>query len=228
MYTPRDKFANWLEQYATSQDIIVWTNSRIALRPLYDDEEKHWDITVDKNGVTTQLYPKHIVVCAGTLGSPNNPTFQGQEQFSGEIFHASKFMGALPYARKQVVVVGGGNTAVDLCQDLVTQGAQSVTMVVRSATCAVTEKTAAENTLSSFPEGVPTELCDFKVASMPNGLLRTILIENETKTWERNKDLHDGLRKAGMKLTQGSDGSGLAFIIFDRFGGNVSSLWVRS
>ena len=41
-YTPRDKLADWLEQYASSQDLVVWTSSELKDRPVYDEEKKQW------------------------------------------------------------------------------------------------------------------------------------------------------------------------------------------
>ena len=35
-FTPRDKLADWLEHYASIQDLIVWTKSELKSRPTYN------------------------------------------------------------------------------------------------------------------------------------------------------------------------------------------------
>jgi cation diffusion facilitator CzcD-associated flavoprotein CzcO len=219
-FTPRDKLANWLEQYAESQDIVVWNKSRILPVPRYDEKALRWDITVDRNGTLVELHPAHIVVAAGTLGAPRTPDVDGYHEFLGEAFHASRFMGAQPFAGKRVIVVGAGNTAADICQDLSFRGAATITMVVRKSTCVMSAKILNAMLDGAFPEGVPTEISDFKRASMPWPLVRATLIEQREERLAHDKDLHDGLRKAGLKLNEGGDGSGQLTLAYERFGGD--------
>jgi cation diffusion facilitator CzcD-associated flavoprotein CzcO len=213
-----------LEQYAESQDVIVWNKSRIQPVPRYNDKALRWDVIVDRNGTLVELHPAHIVVAAGTLGAPRTPDVDGYQEFRGEAFHASKFMGAQPFVGKRVIVVGAGNTAADICQDLSFRGAATVTMVARKSTCVVSAKILNVMLDAAFPEGVPTEICDFKNAAIPYPVLRAALIEQQEERLAHDKDLHDGLRKAGLKLNQGADGSGQLILVYERFGGDKNTL----
>jgi hypothetical protein len=47
--------------------------------------------------------------------------------------------------------------------------------------------------------------------SMPMGLLRKMRQAQEGAAWESHKEFHDGLRRAGLKLNMGEDGSGHLF-----------------
>jgi cation diffusion facilitator CzcD-associated flavoprotein CzcO len=178
---------------------------------------------VDKNGTLVELHPAHIVVAAGTLGAPRTPDVDGYHEFLGEVFHASRFMGAQPYAGKRVIVVGGGNTAADVCQDLSFRGAASVTMVVRNSTCVMSAKILSAMLDGMFPEGVPTEVNDFKAAATPFPLMRATLIERQEERLTHDKDLHDGLRNAGLKLNEGPDGSGQLILVYEKFGGDKNA-----
>ncbi|KZT03170.1 dimethylaniline monooxygenase [Laetiporus sulphureus 93-53] len=220
-YTPRDKLANWLEQYAVSQDLIVWTNSQIAStpRPTYDAASKRWTVTVNRNGNPVELRPKHIVIAIGMLGEARIPTIPGRETFVGNVLHASTYGGGQPYAGKHAIVVGAGNTAADLCQDLAFRGAQ-VTMIQRSSTCVQSITSVKEVMDKAYPNDVPLEVSDFKLAAMPLGLLRIFARQRTAQMWEKENDLHAKLRKGGVRLNMGTDNSGQVFLRVERAGGH--------
>lgn len=165
------------------------------------------------------MHPAHIVLATGTLGAPHIPDVADRDMFQGAALHASEYNGGDIYSGKRAVVVGAGNTSADICQDLVSRGAQSVTMVQRSSTCVVTAKSVGERMGRVWPEGVPTEICDIKFSAMPVALMRKMGIANEDKEWAMEAEMYDGLRKAGLKLNMGTDGAGQYILVFERFGG---------
>lgn len=218
-FTPRDKLASWLEQYTDSQDLIVWTSSELVPTPIYDNSMGRWTVVIKKAGTMVTLHPAHIVLATGTHGTPFMPTIPGADIFTGELLHASAYAGGEPYAGKRVVVVGAGNTAADMCQDLEFRGAASVTMLQRSVTCVVSDAFIKNEFSMTWPEGVPVDISDFKIASMPLGLLRHISIDNIGHEESFHRDMHDGLRKAGLKLSFGPDRAGQKILVFERLGG---------
>ncbi|KAL0948920.1 hypothetical protein HGRIS_009029 [Hohenbuehelia grisea] len=218
-YTPRDKLANWLEQYVYTQDLIVWTNSKPLPEPFYDTSAKRWTLSIDRNGTVVELHPAHIIVAAGTLGSPSVPHVPTSPMFRGTILHTGTFNGGSPFTGQKVVVVGAGNTSADICQDLVNHNAASVTLIQRSSSCVVSAGPVTERLLRIWPEGVPTDIADFKAASMPFGLLRKIFTANSEEEWEPEKEMHAGLIKAGIKLNRGPGGAGQLTLVFERLGG---------
>lgn len=218
-YTPRNKVADWLKQYVESQDLVVWTKSHILPGAKYDSETKRWNVVVRKDDRDIELHPVHIIMATSALGAPRIPEVPGTETFKGTVFHASKYMGGQPYAGKNCIVVGAGNTSADLCQDLWFRGAKSVTMVQRSSTCVVHINTVAGAMAKAYPDGVPYEICDIRFNAMPINLQRAMAREREAEMWEREKPLHDQLRKGGIRLNMGTDGSGQHFLIFERSGG---------
>lgn len=223
-YTPRDKVADWLKQYVESQNLVVWTKSQIKPGATYDSVAKRWNLVVRRDDQDVELHPVHVVVATSALGAPRIPDIPGADVFKGAVYHASRYMGGKPYAGKDCIVVGAGNTSADLCQDLSFRGAKSVTMVQRSSTCVVHINTVAGAMTRIYPDGVPYEVCDIKFNAMPINLQRAMAREREGEMWEREKPLHDQLRKGGIKLNMGTDGSGQHFLIYERSGGTSHRL----
>ncbi|KDQ62745.1 hypothetical protein JAAARDRAFT_76447 [Jaapia argillacea MUCL 33604] len=219
IFTPRDKLADWLEQYPVSQDLVVWTNTSIIPQPTYDSAKKKWNLGLNRNGTTVELHPTHIVLATGTLGAPLLP-LDPDPKFRGEVLHAASYQGGHLYSGKRVVVVGAANTAADMCQDLCFRGAKSVTMIQRSSTCVVSGKNLAEGHASLWPEGVPVEVGDFKFASMPMGLYKKIGITRMSTEPDRDRDIHEMLESAGFKLNNGPDGAGRSLLVVERFAGH--------
>ncbi|KAL0581089.1 hypothetical protein V5O48_000983 [Marasmius crinis-equi] len=221
LYTPRDKLANWLEQYAESQDLLYWTNSTPLPTPTYDFVTKKWTVDIKRNGEIVTVHPAHIVLATGTLGAPRVPSVisTGNHGFSGTVLHAINYQGGKNFAGKRVVVIGAGNTAADICQDLSFNGAE-VTMVQRSTTCVISVQNTSANQWRVWPKEVPTNLADFKFASMPLLLLKEVLAEIAPTGWQAtDKEMIEGLRKRGLDVNLGPDGTGNLFLALGRLAG---------
>ncbi|KAJ7577527.1 FAD/NAD-P-binding domain-containing protein [Mycena floridula] len=217
IHAPKDKVADWFEFYASSQDLVIWTNSRPLPTPKYNSDTKKWTVVIDRNGQHVTLHPSHIVIAAGVLGAPRIPTnLNSPESFTGQTLHASKYQGGRHFTGKRVVVVGAGNTAADICQDLAFHKAASVTMVQRSKTAVMGFKAASEMFSRLFPDDVPIELTDLKNGSLPFGLTRTFMAQTKAYTLAADKELHGKLEKAGFQVEKNTN----AFVLLvERFGG---------
>ena len=200
-YTPRDKLADWLEQYPTTHDLVVWTNSELSAHPRYDEDDKQWDVTVTRDGVDVKLRPSHIVMATGLLGSLFVPHFADIQRFRGAHMHSSEFPGGAHFAGKRAVVVGAANSSIDICQDLVLKGALSVTMIQRSETLVITRDHFNEGLKQIFPEDEPMDVSDLKFASLPLSLQEKLSVARRQETIAIHKDVYENLRKGGVALT---------------------------
>ncbi|KAJ7433671.1 FAD/NAD-P-binding domain-containing protein [Mycena galericulata] len=218
-YTPRDKLADWVEHYAISQDLVVWTNSRALPNPAYDPATKRWTVVIDHAGIQATLNPAHIVIAAGTFGAPLTPSIPNADLFAGTTLHAAEYHGGKVFTGKRTLVVGAGNSAADICQDLAFHDAAAVTMLQRSETCVVSVASVGRMLERLWPADVPTAIADLKADAMPLLLLRKIGSETTDAMWEEERETHAGLREAGLKLTMGKDGSGQYPLVYERFGG---------
>ncbi|KAI0650323.1 FAD/NAD-P-binding domain-containing protein [Trametes meyenii] len=219
-FTPRDKFADWLEQYAHTQDLVVWTSTEMKPGPVYDFEKKEWVVTVVREGQEVKLHPAHIVFANGTLSRPRIPQIPDSALFEGTTLHSSEYTGADPFVGKRVVVIGAGNSSIDICQNLALNGAASVTMVQRSPTCVLSREYVCEPLRKyTYPEEIPVPIADFKWASFPLGLLKKLSIADQQPALDANRELHEKLRKGGIRLNMGDEGQGLYLLAQEKLAG---------
>jgi len=64
-----------------------------------------------------------VVVATGRHRTPWRPRIHGEESFAGELLHSSDYRSGARFRGRRVLVVGGGNTAMDLVEDLQAHGA---------------------------------------------------------------------------------------------------------
>ncbi|KAJ3550899.1 hypothetical protein NM688_g4973 [Phlebia brevispora] len=217
-YPPRDRVAGLLETYVTTQELTVWTRSYPVGRPVYSPEAKRWTVVISHDGQEVELHPAHIVLATGTLGAPHIPSYADRDVFKGPVIHSTAYANPTPFKGKDVVVVGSGQSAVDICEDLAKAGI-SVTMIQRAPTTVSGRDWEMANVVSlSFPKGVPAEVMDFKFASMPRGHLCNMIMSKEAMAVyvAAQADLHAKLRKAGVILNLEKP---QAVLWFERMGG---------
>ncbi|KAF5369532.1 hypothetical protein D9758_002791 [Tetrapyrgos nigripes] len=204
IYTPRDKVAEWLEIYSVAQDLVIWTRSQLLPTPKYDPLTKRWEVTINRAGTFVNLRPVHVVLATGTLGGPYIPPTPGLDLFTGTILHSSAFPGASGKAfdNKRVVVIGSGNSAADICQDLAMHGTREITMVQRSPTVVASAEMVARFLNHVWPDGVPTELCDFKAEGCPLKVTHQMLEDLTHMWWAEglDRELLETLRDKGFMV----------------------------
>lgn len=177
---------------------------------------------VNRNGTPVSLRPKHLLWATGLYGEKNIPVVPGLGSFKGPSFHAMDYKGGQPFSGKNVVVVGGGNTSVDICQDLHVRGASSVTLIQRSPSGMTSNKLFELLFSMIFPEGIPQEASDLKFMCTPVPLLREMGKMMVPWMNEFDKDLREGLERSGFRLTNGHDGSGQLIMSLETGGGKPS------
>lgn len=87
-----------------------------------------WQVRLD-TGETRRF--RAVLVANGHLWDPRWPDFPGQ--FAGEIEHSHHYRTSEPFAGKNVLVVGIGNSAVDIAVDICKQARSTVISTRRSA-----------------------------------------------------------------------------------------------
>ncbi|TCD65644.1 hypothetical protein EIP91_002412 [Steccherinum ochraceum] len=218
-FIPKDKYADWLETYAMHQDLIIWTNTQLEGHPVYHDDTNTWDVTVNRAGQPRTIHPTHIVMASGSLGEPQVPSLPGNDIFRGTVIHGTAFQGGPAYTGKRVIVVGAGNTGIDVCQDLCTHHAASVTMVQRSQTCVIDSATQARRARGTYPDDAPTWVGDLKFLGTPFGLMKRMQQARVQEMWDDDREMFDKLKKGGLKLYQGPENGGQLMMVFERSGG---------
>lgn len=208
-FTPKEKFANWLEFYAAAMELNTWTETSV-LSCAYDDEKAEWSVSVRRpDGSERTLHPRHLVIATGLNGRPNMPEVPGAERFAGKIVHSSAFEGAKGWEGRKAVVVGAGVSGHDVAQALWEGGAE-VTMVQRSTTYVVRSDTWYSVFLPFYLQGGPAvEDADLIAASVPFGMAGSFAVEPTRIAAEMDRDLYERLKRAGFALDFGPNGQGL-------------------
>ena len=118
---------------------------------------------------------------------------------------------------KRALVIGTGNSGHDIAQDLYSSGA-AVTLVQRSSTLVVSIEPSAQLVYLPYNEGTLDDN-DLIAISFPLKLARKSHALTCDKSRELDKDLLDGLERAGFKLDFGEDNTGWQFKYLTRGGG---------
>ena len=216
-YIPKDKLAGWLEAYAEAMELNCWTETSFEAGH-YDEAAGSWTVSLRRaDGTVRQMHPRHIVLATGVSGVPNIPDIPTLQAFQGRILHASQYQDGEAWAGKRAIVLGSGNSAHDIAQDLYSGGAD-VTMVQRSPTMVVDLETA-QLPYALYSEGLSTEDCDLITAATPLPLARKTHQHITAMGRARDKALLEGLTARGFRLDFGEDDTGWQFKYLTRGGG---------
>ncbi|KAF7548129.1 hypothetical protein G7Z17_g7272 [Cylindrodendrum hubeiense] len=224
MYMPKDKLADWLECYANLMELNVWTSTTIQTTE-FDEKTKTWTVTVRRSdGSIRTIKPRHVVLATGQSGDAIVPSFPGQDLFKGTIYHGVNHNDASDIenlSQKRVVVVGSGNSSHDICQNYHEAGAAEVTMIQRGGSYIISGNKGVPLLYAGLYDehGPPTEDADLFAQSVPVPVQFAFNVFKTQRISAADRELLDGLTKAGFLLDSGPDKSGINRKYITRGGG---------
>jgi putative flavoprotein involved in K+ transport len=124
-YASRDAFVAYLDGYARLHAIAVRLG--VEARRVQRRRDGGW-VVVSSDG---PLESRHVVVATGWDAQPHLPDWATAADFGGELLHASQARDPSQFAGRKVLVVGAGNSGIDLAGLLVRAGA-AVTVSMRT------------------------------------------------------------------------------------------------
>lgn len=124
-YPRREDFVAYLERYVDHHGLAV--RHEIQLERVDKDEDGSWRLDISAGA----LLARYVVIATGYDAVPNMPEWPGRHEYSGDLIHAAEFGGAEPYRDREVLIIGAGNTGVDIAGLLVDAGAR-VTVAMRT------------------------------------------------------------------------------------------------
>ena len=122
-YPTRDDVADYLERYAATIPVDIHTSSRVV--SVRQEDREFVVMTTDGR----QFRAAGIVAASGSFSNPHRPAFPGQDSFSGALLHVAEYRNPTPYAGMRVVVVGAGDSAAQVANELALVA--DVTLAVR-------------------------------------------------------------------------------------------------
>ncbi|MFE2599643.1 flavin-containing monooxygenase [Streptomyces sp. NPDC001840] len=137
-WVTRADMVRYLEKYAELHKLEIVTGVEVSrIEPAPDGTGWLLHATGGR-----ELTGRAVVVATGYNHTPRIPSWPGVESYDGELLHASAYRDAGPYAGKDVLVVGVGNTGAEIAVDLAEGGAARVRLAVRTAPHIVRRSTA--------------------------------------------------------------------------------------
>jgi putative flavoprotein involved in K+ transport len=124
-WVSRDGVVRYLERYVLFHGLNVRTNVEVEG---VAREDGRWLLRTSRGS----LRAERVVVATGFSHDPLVPDVPGLETFTGEVVHSADYRNAVPYRRKDVLVVGTGNSGAEIAVDLVEGGASRVMISVRT------------------------------------------------------------------------------------------------
>ncbi|HEX5566571.1 MAG TPA: NAD(P)-binding domain-containing protein [Streptomyces sp.] len=145
----RDDLVRYLEEYTRHHRLEVALGvevSRIDRMDAADgtdgpDGKSSGGWVLRANG-GRELAAPVVVVATGYNHTPRVPDWPGRDSYRGELLHARHYRNAEPYAGRDVLVVGTGNTGTEIALDLAGGGAARVRLAVRTPPHIVRRSTA--------------------------------------------------------------------------------------
>ena len=137
-WVSRDDVVRYLEKYAEHHDLEIVTGVEVSrVEPAPDGSGWLLHATGGR-----ELTGAAVVVATGWNHTPLLPDWPGREAYKGELRHAGEYRNPEPYAGRDVLVVGIGNTGAEIAVDLVEGGAARIRLSVRTAPHIVRRSTA--------------------------------------------------------------------------------------
>ncbi|WP_425581311.1 flavin-containing monooxygenase [Streptomyces sodiiphilus] len=127
-WVSRDDFVRYLEDYTRHHRIELAAGVEV-FRVEQDTGGDGWLLLA--NGGRRMRAPA-VVVATGWNHTPYVPDWPGRESWTGELLHAREYRCPEPFAGKDVLVVGVGNTGAEIAADLAAGGADRVRLAVRT------------------------------------------------------------------------------------------------
>ncbi|MGW7252741.1 flavin-containing monooxygenase [Streptomyces sp. NPDC054834] len=137
-WVSRDNVVRYLERYAEHHSLEIVTGVEVSRIERMADGTG-WLLHASGG---RELTGGAVVVATGYNHTPRVPDWPGLEGYGGEFRHAGEYRNAEPYAGRDVLVVGVGNTGAEIAVDLVEGGASRVRLAVRTAPHIVRRSTA--------------------------------------------------------------------------------------
>ncbi|MFJ7077748.1 flavin-containing monooxygenase [Streptomyces sp. NPDC098781] len=216
-WVSRDDVVRYLEKYAEVHELEIVTGVEVS-RVEPSPDGSGWLLRATGG---RELTGAAVVVATGHNHTPRIPDWPGRDKYTGEFLHAGEYRTPAPYAGRDVLVVGVGNTGAEIAVDLVEGGASRVRLAVRTTPHIVRRSTAgwAAQFTSILVRRLPVRLVDRLARPMARisvpDLADRGLPRPETGLYSRVKDgaipvldvgLVDAVRNGRIEIVAAVDG----------------------
>jgi putative flavoprotein involved in K+ transport len=123
-YPRREDFVDYLDAFAAHHDLPLRFDTELR-RVDPAEEDGLWRLETSQG----PFQARHVVIATGYDAIPKLPDWAGGNGFAGELIHAADYRSPKAYTDREVLIVGAGNTGIDIAGFLIEAGARvSVSM----------------------------------------------------------------------------------------------------
>uniref|UniRef100_A0A0D9WIW8 Flavin-containing monooxygenase n=1 Tax=Leersia perrieri TaxID=77586 RepID=A0A0D9WIW8_9ORYZ len=118
-YPTKQQFVAYLENYAARFGVHPMYNHEVVCAE-YDEQLMLWRVRTQTTGMLedVEYVSQWLVVATGENAEPVLPMIDGLEEFQGTAIHTSAYKSGSKFTGKAILVVGCGNSGMEVCLDL--------------------------------------------------------------------------------------------------------------
>ncbi|WP_109300978.1 ArsO family NAD(P)H-dependent flavin-containing monooxygenase [Aquimarina sp. AU474] len=110
-YPKKNEFIDYLEQYEVRYNMAIQRNTNVIS---VNKEADLFKVETDRG----MFYSKTLVSATGTAKQPFIPNYPNQDIFEGKQLHSITYKNANEFARKKILIVGGGNSGAQILAEV--------------------------------------------------------------------------------------------------------------
>ena len=119
-FPTRRDFVSYLQEYAEVFAAPLRTNANVI------DLRRDSNLWRARLASGEEFSARSVVVATGILSNPHSPELPGSERFPGRVMHSVEYRRPQPFAGQRVLVIGAGNSGVDIALELAGAGVSVV------------------------------------------------------------------------------------------------------
>jgi cation diffusion facilitator CzcD-associated flavoprotein CzcO len=119
---------DYFDDYVNRQKLRISFGVNVSRVNRDHSEHMAWLLSADDITIRAAA----VVVATGNYHTPTLPAWPGVDAFAGRLLHSADYRNPAPFAGRDVLVVGAGNSATDIALQLADGGARRVRMAVRT------------------------------------------------------------------------------------------------
>ncbi|OMO77848.1 Flavin monooxygenase-like protein, partial [Corchorus capsularis] len=131
-YVSKDLFLTYLDDYASRFNIAPLFRRRVESAE-FDEATNKWIVKAKNldSGEVEEFAARFLAVASGETCDPYTPEIEGLNTFPGEVLHSTQYRNGKAFKDKNVLVVGAGNSGMEISLDLANHGVKT-SIVIRS------------------------------------------------------------------------------------------------
>ncbi|KAF8052176.1 hypothetical protein N665_1594s0009 [Sinapis alba] len=129
-FMSKEFFIDYLDTYVAHFDINPRYNRTVKFST-FDVSNNKWRVEAENTmtGETEVYWSDFVVVATGENGDQYIPAVEGINTFPGQILHSSMYKSGSDFSGKDVLVVGGGNSGMEISYDLNNYDANTAVLI---------------------------------------------------------------------------------------------------